>query len=159
MKRLDELTHEERESIAKRNREIFVKELLGEETDGERVDFCYFCLKPFTESQAEFCEKCGTYKCPYCNKCLCDASAEARRILDAEMVSLGIWLNPLHNPPRRKKKRRHGIEEYTFTQSEFLDWVRRNFPGEYANYESGRMSLAQLIEQMEYIMRRRIRVL
>lgn len=43
---------------------------LGWETD------CWFCREAFTKS--DHCPECDLYKCPYCGKCGCDLSEEAR---------------------------------------------------------------------------------
>jgi len=117
--------NEELLKIIKENREKFIKELLGEEVDEERVDFCYVCGKPFRESQAIFHEKCGTYKCVHCGACYCDLPPEAQKALDMEMISLGIWLNPYHNPPTRKKR----VTKLEFvSESEFRSWVAEWWP-------------------------------
>jgi len=89
--------------IVRENREILIRELLGEEPTEERTDLCYFCGRPFKQSQGEYCPSCDTWKCPHCGKCLCDASPEARRILDREMISLGLWEDPFHNEELQRR--------------------------------------------------------
>jgi len=91
------------ERIISRNREIFIRELLGEETGEERTDVCWFCGHLFRESEAVYCDECLTFKCPgpSCGRCFCNLPPETQQALEREMVSLGLW----HlNPPRRKRK-------------------------------------------------------
>lgn len=64
-------------------------------------DVCWVCGMPFEERNAEFCEVCHTYKCPYCGSCLCSLPESTRKVLDAEMYSVGLW-----DPPKRKRRRR-----------------------------------------------------
>jgi len=151
----EKLKEEELEKTVKKNREIFIQELLGEVPSEERTDYCYFCGKPFKESEAEFCERCGTFKCVHCGGCFCDLSSEAKRALDMEMVSLGIWENPWHNPPRRKKKRKKPFE---MTRSEFLSYVERAHPDLYTRYAAGELDFSRLHGQVMARIDRTIRI-
>jgi len=67
-------------------------------------DYCWFCQMPFTVMGAEFCGVCQTFKCPHCGGCYCSLSLEAKRALDMEMHSVGLW-DVFHNPPKRKRRK------------------------------------------------------
>jgi hypothetical protein len=108
-KNLKELPPQEVAKITEHNFEIFKSQLNGNEIKEDRIDFCWFCNSTFTESEAEYCEKCLTYKCPVCKGCYCNLPPIAQQALDNEMMSLGLW-NPFHNPKRRKKKKHKGAE-------------------------------------------------
>jgi hypothetical protein len=133
------LKPEELGKVIERNLKIFTQELLGEEKDGERTDFCYVCGKPFQESQAEFCEECRTFKCPHCQGCFCSLPLEAQRALDFEMASLGLW--DISVNPRKRKRRTTPFE---MTRSEFLSYAERVHPDLYARYIRGEFDFNRL---------------
>jgi hypothetical protein len=84
---------------------------MAEETehDGSHVvHLCWKCSKPFDPYMAEYCPECGTLLCPS-GHCLCDLGEEARRAVENEITSLGLW----ENSPSGRRKRRHArfVEE------------------------------------------------
>lgn len=42
---------------------------------------CFVCYKKFSKLvKSEQCKKCGDYKCPLCNSCLCDLTVGEQRV-------------------------------------------------------------------------------
>ena len=145
-KRISELSPDEVEGIFRHNRRVFMRSLLGLNPVGETMDVCWFCGRIFRTSQAEYCEVCDAWRCPYCSKCLCDMPPKAREALDRELFSLGIWENPWHNLPRRKKRRKKPFE---MTRAEFLSYVERTHPDLYERYRTGEIDLTTLLIEVE----------
>ncbi|RLE64849.1 MAG: hypothetical protein DRJ47_06655 [Thermoprotei archaeon] len=97
---------------------------------------CWSCGTSFHVTQADYCEICGTYKCPSCGTCLCSISPEARRAVEVEMQAYDLW-----DPPKRKKK----SKLRTFISwDEFLTWLKLNFPDLYQAYVTGAMNFDQV---------------
>lgn len=71
--------------------------------DGHPVDTCWACGNLFREDNAEYCTVCWTLKCSSGGHCLCSLTPEARRAVEAELTSLGMWES---GSPRKKKRRR-----------------------------------------------------
>jgi hypothetical protein len=63
---------------------------------------CWVCGEEFEDSH--FCDNCKTFICPHCGTHFCSLPEEAKKALDAEMYTLGLW-SPYTNPCRRKRRR------------------------------------------------------
>jgi hypothetical protein len=81
---------------------FFGRKRYGLYFQGRPVDICWKCGEYFFEDNAEYCEVCGTLKCNS-GHCLCSLSPEARKAVEAELTSLGMWES---TSPRRKKRRK-----------------------------------------------------
>jgi len=119
-----------------------------------RADVCWFCGRIFVERQARYDPETDTFECPYCKKSFKDLPPFAQRVLDAEMVSIGLW-SPWHNLPRRKR-RRPGIRVWTFTRDRFLRWASEYFPEHYGAYRRGEISFEELVARLEGVTGRTI---
>ncbi len=139
-RKISELKEDEIEGIFRHNRRVFMHNLLGKSPAEETIDVCWFCGRIFRVSEAEYCERCDTWRCPFCSKCLCDMRPEARQALDRELFSLGIWENPWHNLPRRKKRKK----AFEMTRAEFLRYVEKAHPDLYEAYRTGRIDFLTL---------------
>ena len=131
------LSKDELERIFEHNRRITSEKLLyGGSLQGKRrVSYCFVCCEPFEEREELYHEVCDTWVCPRCGKCFCGLSEDAKRALDAEMFSLGLWL-PYANPRRRKRRKgpaRRWLEDYWIHNYPGLSWdefTRRVAAGE-----------------------------
>ena len=71
-------------------------------TEEPEFHICWLCQAPFNPDLAPYCETCGTLLCQS-GHCLCHLGEEARKAVEAEITSLGMWE---HTSPRRKRRRR-----------------------------------------------------
>jgi hypothetical protein len=68
-------------------------------------------------------------------------------VLDAEMISLGLWPAPWHNLPRRKKRSSNVIRGVT--RHDFLNFCEVYYKHWLEDYKAGRISFEELQDKVE----------
>ena len=98
---------------------VTIRKLLGLPRE-KRRSLCFVCGRDFWEVEENYCPICDTWKCPHCGKCFCDLPEPAKRALDAEMTSLGLW--DVGGNPKRRKRRPSPAQRWLY------DVWRRDYP-------------------------------
>lgn len=88
------------------------------------ISKCWSCGKEFEDDDSLFCDECQTFICPSCGTHYCTLPEVAKRTLDAEMYSLGLW-DPYSDSPKRKKRRRSAPIEVAREDERARDILRR----------------------------------
>jgi G:T-mismatch repair DNA endonuclease (very short patch repair protein) len=112
-----------------------------------KADVCWFCNKVFIEREATYDPETDTLKCPYCQKSFKDLPPLTQQVLDAEMISLGLWPAPWHNLPRRKKRSSNVIRGVT--REDFLTFCEHYYKDWLNDYRAGRISFEELQDKVE----------
>jgi len=126
------------------------KDLTEEEKKRIGVDLhlCWFadCQAVWRLEEAAYHDECDTWACPACGRCFCHLPTFTQHVLDAEMVSLGLW-NPFHNPPKRKRRSSDIIRGVS--REDFLKFCEKYYSDLVADYRNGRINFDQLKYKVE----------
>jgi len=54
---------------------------------------CFKCFKWFDKKKSQECKKCGDFKCPHCNSCMCNLSKKEKRVALAMIYTYENFIN------------------------------------------------------------------
>ncbi len=70
---------------------------------------CFMCMTWFEKVNLESCEKCGDWKCPSCDSCLCSMSRKEQKIAMASMATYENLLREITGESYDFSRHRKGL--------------------------------------------------
>jgi len=111
--------------------------------------YCFSCTRPFNPYGAESCQVCGWLKCPYCGRCACNLSLEARLAIEQVFATFCLSCLPRSQCLLNPRKKRGGRVIRGVTRDDFIEFSEKFYPGLVEDYRAGRITFDKLLLEVE----------